>query len=295
MQLYKTTIKPLGNFATELKGDTLFGQLCWAIRYKFKEDRLIELLHDYEEKPFLIVSDGFAKGYLPKPTAPSSFLKEESDLKKENRKKIWLTLEDLENKNFKNAKRDKDIGNNQTKTVVVKNSLNYRTFTTGEEGVFAPYGESETSINQRDIYFLLDETKFSLKELDEALTLLSQMGYGKNQTIGKGFFSFSDFKKVTQNIKETDEFMTLSPSILQDLEDKKEVYYEPFTRFGKHGASLSNKTPFKKPILMANSGAVIILNNKKELKYIGQAIKGHSSHKDTVHQGYSIVIALKGE
>ena len=71
MTLYKTTITPKSNFTTPLKGDTLFGQICWAIRYRLGEDRLNELLSDYDKKPFLIVSDGVAGGDLPKPSMPS--------------------------------------------------------------------------------------------------------------------------------------------------------------------------------------------------------------------------------
>ena len=76
MRLYKTTITPISSFATPLKGDTLFGQICWAIRYIYKEDRLNSLLQNYDTEPFLIVSDGFASGYLPKPTLPSALLNE---------------------------------------------------------------------------------------------------------------------------------------------------------------------------------------------------------------------------
>ena len=70
MKLYKATMIPTSNFATKLKGDTLFGQICWAIRFSFGEERLKELISTYEKKPFLIVSDPFAKAnyaeYLPK-------------------------------------------------------------------------------------------------------------------------------------------------------------------------------------------------------------------------------------
>jgi CRISPR-associated protein Csm4 len=44
MKLYKTTITPTSNFATTLKGDTLFGQICWGIFYSLEEKRLKELL-----------------------------------------------------------------------------------------------------------------------------------------------------------------------------------------------------------------------------------------------------------
>jgi len=43
-------------------------------------------------------------GYLPKPKMPSRFLKEKSENKKLNRKKIWLTLEELLDGAYSQAK-----------------------------------------------------------------------------------------------------------------------------------------------------------------------------------------------
>jgi len=37
--------------------------------------------------------------------------------------------------------------------------------------------------------------------------------------------------------------MTLSPAVLEG-QNIKNSYYEPFTRFGKHGAELANTNPF---------------------------------------------------
>jgi CRISPR-associated protein Csm4 len=290
MRLYKTTITPLSNFATSLKGDTIFGQMCWAIRYTFGNERLEALLANYDSSPFLVVSDGFASGYLPKPSLPSSLLDEDSDKKKENRKNIWLTLEQLQNGEFNQAITDEKAGN-QTKTVAtVKNSLNYKTFTTDDSGTFAPYSENESAITPRDIYFLVSDL-FLTNELIQTLQTLSQMGFGKNASIGKGFFSFSELEDV-KLIQSSKTFITLSPSVIQG-QSIKQAYYEPFTRFGKHGADLVNKNPFKKPILMANSGAVVVFEEAYTKPYIGKAIKGHSSHKNTVHQGYAILIPTK--
>lgn len=292
MTLYKTTITPISNFATSLKGDTLFGQMCWAIRYTLGEAKLEELLRSYDESPFLIVSDGFAKNHLPKPTLPSYLLNENLENKKENRKKIWLSLSDLQNLNFINAKTDLEINNIKNRSLVVKNSINYKTFMTDNSGVFAPYSEEEISLSKTDIYFLLDKTKFSLEELQKSFLTLSKIGYGKNSSIGKGFFKFEEFNEVKIENISTNIFMTLSPSSLEN-QDLKECFYEPFTRFGKHGAMLSNSKPFKKPILLANTASVVIFERKEDKQYIGKSIKGHSSFDKTVHQGYSILIPLK--
>ncbi|MBD3843459.1 MAG: hypothetical protein IE909_16570 [Campylobacterales bacterium] len=290
MKLYKTTLTPISNFATTLKGDTLFGQICWAIRYTFGETKLESLLSNYESSPFLVVSDGFATGFVPKPSLPSSLLSEDSDKKKENRKKIWLTLKELQNGEFNQAKTDDEVGNKSKTIATVKNSLNYKTFTTDDSGTFAPYSERESAISPKDVYFLVSDS-FTLDELQSALNTVSQMGFGKNASIGKGFFTFSTFEeiKLTQTSKT---LMTLSPAVLEGQSIKK-AYYEPFTRFGKHGADLANKNPFKKPLLLANSGAIVVFDESYTKPYIGKAIKGHSSHQNTVHQGYGIVIPTK--
>ncbi len=290
MTLYKTTITPKSNFTTPLKGDTLFGQICWAIRYTFGEQRLSELLKEYEEKPFLIVSDGFASGYLPKPTMPSRLLGEDSELKKENRKKVWLTLEDLQSGNFQNAKTDGEVGYIFKEMATIKNSINYLTFGTDDGGKFAPYALMEAKFSKQDVYFLLSD-ELRLSELDRAIGLISQCGYGKRASIGKGMFEYDAFEQVSTR-RESNAFMVLSPTVV-DAEKFKELYYEPFTRFGKHGGALAHVNPFKNPLLMADSGGVVLYDEVCEKEYIGRAVSGHSVNANTIHQGYGILIATE--
>lgn len=292
MKLYKITITPTSDFATTLRGDTLFGQLCWAIVYKFGKEKLEVLLKTYrEDRPFLVVSDAFAKGYLPKPKMPSRFLSEKSEDKKLNRKKLWLTLDNLLNAEYNSAKRDDEIQNSNTNMLNIHNALNYKSFHTGDG--FDPYSIESSTLSKRDIYILLDESQLSIEEFKELFKLLSEMGYGKKTTIGKGRFEYKDdIERVDLNHK-AKTFMSLSPFSPKDLEYKN-IYYEPFTRFGKFGGSRATQNAFKKPILLADVASVIIFEKEQTNEYIGRAITGVSdSHRDAVHQGYSIVIPLK--
>ena len=173
MTLYKISIQPQSNFATTLKGDTLFGQLCWLIFHQYSESYLVNLLKDYtNNKPFMIVSDAFVGGYLSKPTIPSVYLNEDSDNKKMNRKKAWMTLDDLQSGYYCTAKSDdevvqylikqelrqyKDKSEQELKKIeqdlrelihkdksetIIRNSINYKSFTTGANS-FDPYGVEE--------------------------------------------------------------------------------------------------------------------------------------------------------
>lgn len=293
MRLYKVTITPTAHFATTLRGDTLFGQMCWAIKYTQGEGKLKELLKSYSKAPFLIVSDAFPQGYLPKPKMPSDLLQEDKTQKKENRKKIWLTPTDLSNGLYTEAKTDQEISNSDKKDVTIHNALNYKTFMTGES--FDPHGLTLLALGAKDIYFLLDETELKLEEFKEALSLVSQMGYGKKSTIGKGRFEYKeeDIKPIEVDSSATT-FMTLSPFSPKGLICKN-IYYEPFTRFGKFGADRAHKSAFKKPLLLADVASVVEFDTPQSYQYMGRAIFGVSdTHKDAVHQGYSIVLPLKG-
>ena len=293
MKLYKTTIKPKSSFGSKLKGDTLFGQICWMIRFAKGEGRLNELLETYKKNnPFLVVSDAFAKGYLPKPKMPSNYLNED-DNKKENRKKIWLLLKDMEEGNFHRAKRDDEVCKiNDKEVIVVRNSINYLKMTTDSDN-FAPYGVEEYYLNEKDIYCLLDEEQFGLEEIREVFELLSNVGYGKDTTIGKGRFEFGDFEEVELK-RGTFTYMTLSPFVLEGNQNIELLFYEPFVRFGKFGFDRAHKNAFKNPILMMNSASVVVFKEKPTKYFLGQAITNISkAHPDAVHQGYSILLPIK--
>ena len=298
MKLYRCTIKPKSSFATPLKGDTIFGHLCWMIHYKWGNEKLEKLLDNYKSgKPFLIVSDGFAKGYLPKPKMPSCYLDEDSSCKKENRKKIWLTLQDLLDGNYKNAKKESEIfkdDNKEKEESVVKNSINYKTFTT-TQGDFAPYTSKEYFINDKDIYFLLDQEQLSLNEFKEILDLFQMHGYGKDISTGKGRFELSSLEELNINFS-AKTYMTLSPSAIVNSDNLEDIFYEPFVRFGKYGGYWVYLNAFKKPILFANSAAVIVFKERKNRKFYGQAITNialNEKQQNSVQQGYSILFPLK--
>lgn len=291
MTLYKTTLTPTSQFSTTLKGDTLFGQLCWSIVHVFGSGRLSTLLSSYDSKPFLVVSDAFAKGYLPKPKMPSVFLAENSEEKKANRKKIWLSMEALNSGEYSKAKRDSDVDNSDNAYNEVHNSINYKTFTT-DKGEFAPFSEEIIEYKPKDIYLLLDEDQLSLEELSTIMKLMSEYGYGKKSSIGKGRFVYSDFETVDLS-NESKAYMTLSPSKLDGLE-LEYCFYDTFVRFGKFGGDRAFKNAFKKPQLLADSAAVIQFEEKNNVQYIGKSIHNVSSqYKDAVHQGYAIVVPIK--
>ncbi len=288
MTLHKLTIHPTSPFGTPLKGDTLFGQLCWSIRYCYGEDRLQSLLQDYAHTPFAVVSDAFNMGYLPKPKLPDTMLHSNGD-KKANRKKVWMSLEALQNGAYSEAKTARETGEDISVSTM-HNAINYRTFTTDDKG-FAPYGSHETLLCDKDIYLLLDDERIRPDEIRHAFTLMGEHGYGRDATIGKGRFEISSFELIVIDYV-SDTLMALSP-FFPDKMECKALYYEPFTRFGKKGSSRAHENPFKKPLLLCDTAGIVQLNQPSTLTYIGKGITRFSTHEDIVHQGYAIAIPIK--
>lgn len=341
MQAITYTLTPLSAFATPLLGDTLFGQLCWAIRNRYGEQRLEELLQGYtDNQPFAIISDAFPKGYLPKPTLPARFLSDKKvddtgdnagdntdDIaqRKVLKKKIWMPLDETakplnqwqtlcktnqEVISKISPKTSQTINTNtfENKRMQPHNSINRFTGTTGE-GQFAPYGMLQTWYHpdlQLQCHILLDEKRFTQAECQQCLHDIGNFGFGRDASIGMGKFSIDKPQSNTlASHPQANALMTLAPSAPQGMGyNEKHSYYQPFTRFGRHGdiAVHQKGKPFKNPILMAATGAVISRDNitnpqNDNQNYIGQGLGGSKQNlsksiEATVQQGYAPVIGV---
>lgn len=281
MQLIKVKITPHSSFVTFPKGDTLFGHFAYHSFLKGEET-----FQNYiDDKPKIIFSDILPDGYLYKPTLPLKAFDVDESEKKTFRKKAWLEIESLQQGELLKAK---ELSFYKTE-IKVRNSLNRVSFSTDDSGEFAPFSLEELSFTyQPVIYVMFDNEVFKEEQILERLNLIGKVGFGKKGSIGKGHFSvaldraFKGFDEV-----ESEYYLTLSPTILNKQPNIKKAYYNTFNRFGK---SHSSQTPFKKPLLMADSGAVVQL--EKCEPYIGRGIENGIS-KQSLVQGYSIVVPFK--
>ena len=305
MDALKITLTPQTAFGTPLVGDTLFGHLCWGIAEAYGADRLQALLADYcDANPFLIASDAFPAGYLPLPTLPSEYWEagEETDRKK-LKKKQWLPLEALKEPVRawqKHAKSNNDIAADLiTSHSQAHNTINRATHTTGT-GAFAPYSSEQnwySAGSAWQLYLLHDPARISHDELVRILANLGHSGYGRDASTGLGKYHVDALEESELFQREGNAAMTLAPCCPQGQSfDRAHSYYQTLTRFGRHGnVQATAGNPFKKPVLMAQSGAVFS-GERHGHPWIGQGIGGISTTLPaTVHQGYAPAIALNLE
>src|SRR3989304_7611507 len=67
MKTFEIILRPKSSLLTPLQSDTIFGSICWAIKYSEGEQELVDFLEKYQTSPPLILSNGFPTGFFPKP------------------------------------------------------------------------------------------------------------------------------------------------------------------------------------------------------------------------------------
>ncbi len=316
------TLRPLTAFATPLMGDTLFGQLCWAIRHGFGETRLKSLLDGYTAvRPFLVVSDAFPAGYLPLPHLPArAWVGASSDPKERKalKKIAWAPLDAIGQPlaDWQRLSRERQpqipLRPNEKKarpwflaSPQPRNSLNRLTLCTGEGEGFSPYTVRQLWYDSNvrlDIHLRLDESRLPRAELEHVLTAVGLAGFGKDANVGLGKFALEDMKDSPMKGQDgADAWLALAPCAPQGCGfDPARSFYKPFTRYSRHGdfaARLGDA--FKPPVLLAAAGAVFGARDGEDFTrgFIGQGLGGDDSlstvMKGTVHQGYAPALPIR--
>lgn len=299
---------PLG---TPLAGDTLFGQLCWALREAAGAAELARRLDGYPQgRPWLIVSDGFPAGHLPKPTLPQHYEPAgKPEERKAAKKKRWIPAaragEALPALLASAVDDDAAYGKAPVRGAQPHNTLNRLTGTTGE-GAFAPYTQPQTfhAPGQRvDVHLVLDEERVSADEARRLLAAIGASGFGRDASIGLGKFSVEALEPATLPAPAAaNAFWTLAPCAPQGGGfDGGRSYWRVLTRFGRHGNALALAgNPYKTPVLLAATGAVFAARGEFAPRpFVGRGLGGDGSlsksEPATVHQGYAPALPIRLE
>jgi len=177
------------------------------------------------------------------------------------------------------------------------NSINRLTMTTGS-GMFAPFSHDNFQYlpGVRLIIFVgVNEDAMDVECLKTGFERIGSWGYGRDATTGLGRFSVVSVEEHPwpEGGEDDTSCYTLGPSVPQ----KKtfiSCHSTPFTRFGRHGSSLAGSAhPFKKPVIMADEGAVLHPVEKGIFSrpYLGTAVTDVSiADARTVVQGYSLYL-----
>lgn len=313
MDTLRLEIEPRSAFGGPIKGDTLFGQLCWAIVHRRGTDGLNTLLEGYSSgQPFLVCSDAFPTGFLSRPTLPLDAYQPLKDHdRKSVKKRQWLPLEHLAEPTdtwLAHCREEREVvaaitgkeGRLMTTQAQPHNSI-HRQRNTTHGGEFAPYTMPQhwfASGLRLDIWIRFDSGRISQDEVSSLMEDIGATGYGRDASIGLGKFTIHACESTSlKGSSNANALMTLAPCAPQGQGfDAARSFYEPFTRFGRHGdRAVHSGRPFKSPLLLANTGA-ILSGNDSSLHVTGQGLGGDGTLSNaitaTVHQGYAPCVGI---
>jgi CRISPR-associated protein Csm4 len=299
VKLLEITIEPQSDFATPLKGDTLFGHFCWQVAYDrdLVEGGLSEALARYDEQPFAVFSSAFpflrsgcgARYALPRPQLPLSWLfpDRESTLvnriarRKALKARRWMLVDGGLSLGFAETAfvndpelwqallGDRPFENDRHGHLVrpfeqPHNTIHRLTQTTGK-GPFAPHAISSQSFHPQlrlVLFVVIDPSVTDAERICSGLTRIGQFGFGRDASTGKGRFAVDTCREIdTPDPGGCNALYTLSPSV-PETGNGAECFFSPFVRYGRHGDVAANSpAPFKAPVVMADEAAVFLFEN----------------------------------
>ncbi|KUJ83443.1 MULTISPECIES: hypothetical protein [Microbulbifer] len=305
MQLFQVTIEPQSPFATPLRGDTLFGQCCWALRNDRGSSVLEQALEGYQQDaPFMVLSDPLPEGYLPRPSMPAAqlgFDLTDVSTRKAQKGLQWLPLASQSEplQHWSRHLQPDPVERRQLPRG--HNSLNRLTNTTssGEQG-FAPYSVSQEWFapgTRLHVYALIDGSRCDQTLLCSLLSSVGQWGYGRDASSGRGRFAVLECREWEwQAHSHANRWLTLAPCAPQGQRWlTQHCYYRRFVRYGRHGdRAVQTGRPFKNPVLMADTGAVLAPAEWQIGRFLaGSGLGGVSAAMPgAVQQGYAPVVPV---
>ncbi|MCD6599849.1 MAG: hypothetical protein J7L19_04715 [Dehalococcoidia bacterium] len=293
MKWYRIKFKAKSWLSSEWQADTIWGHLCWGLKYLHGEHELTDFIAAYDSsQPPLFISNGFPGDLLPRPVLPSPALVSEKqfDRQKQAKKNLLLSPEE-----FNHVLRGEMVyplpKPKARHRVTLKNQINRITnTTTAEEQSLYPFEEhyfNTISIYARIANGFEDRAR-------ELFQYLSKTGYGKRKSVGYGWLEMIQFEPFAGFVSPHDAnaFISLS-NFVPAKHDPAKGYWETLVKYGKLGEEYASSTnPFKKPLLMFTAGSVFYDSPVRD--YYGRLIAGLSSeHPQVVQYGFALPVSIR--
>lgn len=287
--------------ASAWQADTIFGHLCWALRYLEGEDALKGFLDSYRNgSPPFLISDGFPGELLPNPVLPppddlpGTTVKEQIksfDLAREARKAEFLSLHEF-NAVIKGETVQPAGQQPIPRTrVVLKNQISRLTGTTGDGGNLFEF--EETFWREIPISIYLKVRGGFESQAEQLFGLVAKQGYGKRKSVGYGEVRSMEFGPFDglEGPRDANGFVTLS-HFVPARDDPREGYWRVLIKYGKLGeAYAAEENPFKRPLVMLTPGSVFRCEGKPKEVY-GRWVKDISAKPGVGQYGFAFPVPM---
>jgi CRISPR-associated protein Csm4 len=293
--------------ATPLHSGTLFGHLCWVLRYRDGETALNEWLAELPESP-LLLSDAFPAGYLPRPLlAPGlrpTQLQGESrgvfrrrlEEDKRLRKTAWISVEDfLTLRNGLNEERllallgESSLPQGRKIPLrVAHNTIDRHTGTTPDSGglYFMDEDWHDAAASEFEVYV---KTELALEALQDLFSRVGELGFGRDASLGRGQFK-AGVAPADRRLFDADgnRLLSLSHGLLSA--NMATPYYRLHTHYGKLSGLYagSARSPFKHPLLLIPPGATFAPQDPGPFGALLRNV--HPHHPEICHNAWHLCL-----
>ena len=312
MPFYRVRFKLNSAIVTPLKGDTIWGHIIWGIA-NHKGDEAVAKFLEQEKSvwpalPALVVSSAFPAGMvcrpIPLPADRKGRLtkKTYAEIKKDKEIKYVSA-----SKYFSNAETENDDDEMKKKKqnplesmLVIHNTIDRITNTVLEEKSPYTIEEKWPKIPKWDFYVLssfsserfLGHFGFGIKQIVE---WAFENGYGADASTGKGRINEIEEPVEVKPIKkqENTHYMALGPFV-ESGTALTDLRADIFVRSGKLGGAFTTRfSPYKKPVVLYDEGAVFKHDNDEPVQYVGKLLEGmHKENLSVCQSGFAPVIPV---
>lgn len=323
MNIYRLTIEPAASFRSPLQSDTIFGHLLWALRYTARErgsEELVAFLSRYRagESP-LLVSAGFPEDTLPTPilaeAAPDSETEVANRVVSDLLRKLagelhylplthWrglahdLSVEALQRVQME-AQQDRrtDYRRQHKVQAITRTAIDRITGSAREGRLFVAEETFFAHPARFDIWHKLADESL-LPDLKQWWQWLERNGFGKRKSAGAGAFRITRLLEPANGVlpqaAAPNGFVSLS-AWAPGHNDPTDVTYRTRVKRGKLAEQYALPSPWKKPLLLLEPGAVARLGEGETVReWYGQLVEDmHWTQPGIVQYGLAFPLGVR--
>ncbi|MCS7308042.1 MAG: type III-A CRISPR-associated RAMP protein Csm4 [Aquificaceae bacterium] len=305
MKLVKVLFLPKSSTGSPLYSFTIFGAICWSVKYLYGQETLERLLEDFKESPPFLLSDPLPvvneKLYFPKPLLPEGERESQSiqDYKRNKKlKKLKFVSEevfkDVLKGNIRSVDQLQEEDQPQIKrSIQLHASINRLTWTTAGGEFF-----SEFTYYYTPFVVLIRVFKDEYEKLLKATLFFTR--FGANRSVGMGSFEvkFEELKEhwlLEYTEPNTDRVFLLSGSFYDINYDLQESYYEVKTVRSCVDNYYQRLTVniWKKRLPYITAGAQLKVKEKRRF-YGGLKVALKEGSKEVYQYGYGFPLFARG-
>lgn len=322
MKTYRVRLSLDSASLSAWQSDTIFGHLCWTVRYEEGEEALSQLLAPFlAGEPPLVLSNGFPGDLLPRPVLPPEL---PPGLETPKRDQVAVMRRVRQGKGINHV----DLGefnaicrgervllrSKEARVeghIVLKNLINRLTGTTaGSEAEEAAGGnlydlqemvylKRRGSVGKKmpvpiSIYLKVKDDHWE-KRAGELFDQMALAGFGAKKSAGYGQFKVESFDPFDGFAAPdgANGFVSLS-NFVPGQADPVDGHYETLVKYGKLGEEFASSgaiSPFKFPLLMLAAGATFRDGNPRD--FYGRMVEDvHPQDDRIVQYGYAFAVPI---